>query len=131
MICVPMCILSNRTVRVLFQLHPPPPPPIVHATLNYLATNALNLSLFSKPPSVIMVLKSNKNNIFVTKIEIKLYKNLNTQCGTKVPGLNIFRFPNYTIYWAAIELCSWNHFSQECKLALVYLQLLLRQNVSH
>jgi hypothetical protein len=42
-----------------------------------------------------------------------------------------YRFPTTAIYRAAIDLCSWNRFSQECKLALVQLQLLLRQNVSH
>ena len=30
-----------------------------------------------------------------------------------------YRFPTNAIYRAAIEPCSWNSFSQECKLALV------------
>jgi len=42
-----------------------------------------------------------------------------TQRVPVVPGLIFYRFPTNAIYWAVIELCSWNCFSQECKLALV------------
>ena len=35
------------------------------------------------------------------------------------PDWIFYRFPTNAIYRAAIELRSWNRFSQECKLALV------------
>ena len=37
----------------------------------------------------------------------------------RFPDWIFYRFPTNAIYQAVIELRSWNHFSQECKLALV------------